>query len=138
MMVVMMVLVIMVMVIMVVMIMVMVMLVLMVMMVLMIMVMVVVMVMLMVVLMLVSRKALLFEMPVQVSHVVIVAVMFFIQDHVEITAINTCLFDSADAGLKPGCRNSLQNPQELLLIRPQVNEGCNGHVAADPGPALQI
>jgi hypothetical protein len=120
----------MVLVIMVVMIMVMVMLVLIVMMVLMIM--------LMVVLMLVSRKALLFEMPVQVRHVVIVAVMFFIQDHVEITAINTCLFDSADAGLKPGCRNSLQDPQELLLIRPQVKQGCNGHVAADPGPALQI
>ena len=88
--------------------------------------------------MIVSRKALLFEMPVQVSHVVIVAVMFFIQDHIEITAIYTCLFDPADAGLKPGCRNSLQDPQELLLIRPQVNEGCNGHVAADPGPALQI
>ena len=88
--------------------------------------------------MIVSRKALLFEMPVQVSHVVIVAVMFFIQDHIEITAIYTCLFDPADAGLKPGCRNSLQDPQELLLIRPQVKQGCNDHVAADPGPALQI
>ena len=133
-----MVLVIMVMVIMVVMIMVMVMLVLMVIMVLMIMVMVVVMVMLMVVLMLVSRKALLFEMPVQVSHVVIMAVMFLIQYHIEVAAIYTGLFYPADAGFESAGRDSLQDPQELLLIRPQVKQGCNGHVAADPGPALQI
>ena len=107
----------------------------------MIMVMVVVMMMLMIVVMAVRVCRMLtlsVEVPVQVLHVVVMSVVFLVEDHIEVTAVYARFLHSADLHLKAMSGNSLQDLQELLLIRPKIEQRRHSHVAADTGPAFQI
>ena len=107
----------------------------------MIMVMVVVMMMLMIVVMAVRVCRMLtlsVEVPVQVLHVVIMPVVLFIEDHIEVAAVYARFLHSADLRLESVSGNPLQDFQKLLLIRPKVKQRGYSHVAADSGPAFQI
>ena len=66
------------------------------------------------------------------------AVMLFIEYHIEITAVDACLLHSADLRLKSMSGNPLEHMQEFLLIRSEVEQRSHCHVAADPRSALQI
>ena len=89
--------------------------------------------------MIVTLPVLLFlEMPVKVLHVVVVTVMFFVEDNVEVTAVYGCFFDPADPDLKSVSGNPFKDTQELLLIGSQVEKSRNRHIAADSRPAFQI
>ena len=79
-----------------------------------------------------------FEVPVQVLHVVVMPVVLLIEDHIEVTAVYARFLHSADLHLKAMSGNSLQDLQELLLIRPKIEQRRHSHVAADTGPAFQI
>ena len=103
--------------------------------------MIVVMMMLMIVVMAVRVCRMLtlsFEVPVQVLHVVVMSVVFLVEDHIEVTAVYARFLHSADLHLKAMSGNSLQDLQELLLIRPKIEQRRHSHVAADTGPAFQI
>ena len=78
------------------------------------------------------------KMAVQILHVVVVAVVVFIEDHIKVTAVNARFFYPADRGLKPMTGNPFQDTQKFLLIRSQVEKRRNRHVAADSRPAFQI
>ena len=78
------------------------------------------------------------EVSVQVLHVVVVSVVLLVEDHIEVAAINARFLHSADLRLKAVSRYSLQDLQELLLIRSKVKQRCHSHVAADTGPAFKI
>ena len=78
------------------------------------------------------------EVSVQVLHVVVVPVVLLIEDHIEVTAVYARFLHSADLHLKAMSGNSLQDLQELLLIRSKIEKRGYSHVAADTGPAFQI
>jgi hypothetical protein len=85
-----------------------------------------------------SGPALPVEVPVQVLHVVIMPVVLFIEDHIEVAAVYARFLHSADLRLESVSGNPLQDFQKLLLIRPKVKQRGYSHVAADSGPAFQI
>ena len=78
------------------------------------------------------------EMSVQVLHIVIVSVVLLIEDHIEVTAVYSRFLHSADLHFKTMSGNPLQDLQEFLLIRPQIEHRGHSHVAADSCPAFQI
>ena len=77
-------------------------------------------------------------MSVQVLHIVIMTVMFLIEDHIEITAVYARFLHSADLHFKTMSGNSLQDLQEVLPVRTQVEKRGYSHIAADSGTAFQI
>ena len=77
-------------------------------------------------------------MPVQIFHIVVMAVMRFIQHHVKITAVDARLLHAADLRLKAVSRNARQDAQEFLAVRSQVQKRRHRHIAADPCAAFQI
>ena len=79
-----------------------------------------------------------FEVAVQVLHVVIVPVVLLIEDHIKVAAVYARLLHSADLHFKTMSGNSLQDLQELLLIRPKIEQRSDSHVAADSGSAFEI
>ena len=80
----------------------------------------------------------LFQVSVQILHVVVVAVMLLVEDHVEVTAVDAGLFHPADPGLKSVSGNPVENSKELVRIRSQIQKRRDRHIAADPGPTFQI
>ena len=107
----------------------------------MVMVMIVVMIIVVIVVMAVRvgrMPALPFEVSVQVLHVMVVPVVLLIKDHIEVAAIYSRFLHSADLYLKTMSGNPLQDLQEFLLIRPQIEHRGYSHIAADPGSAFQI
>ena len=119
------------------MIMVMLMIVVMIMIVIMVMVMIVIM-MMVVIMMLMPVVMPLFKVPVQICHVVIMPVVLFIEDHIEVAAVYARFLHSADLRLESVSGNPIQDFQKLLLIRPKVKQRGYSHVAADSSPAFQI
>ena len=98
---------------------------------------VVIMVMIMIMLMIIPVPAL-FQMSVQILHVVVVAVMLLVEDHIKVTAVDAGLFHPADPGLKSVSGNPVEHSKELVRIRSQIQKGRDRHIAADPGPTFQI
>ena len=82
--------------------------------------------------------AMLVQMSVQIVHVVIMAVVRFVQYDVEVTTIDSSLFHSADLCFKPVSGDSLQHLQELVLVCAQVQECRDGHIAANTCSTFQI
>lgn len=78
------------------------------------------------------------QMPVQILHVVIMSVMLFVQNDIEVTAVYACLFYSADPDIKPVSGNTLQYAQKLVFVRSKVQKRRDSHVAADACPAFQV
>ena len=104
---------------------------------LMVMMMVVIVVVIMVMIMIIPVPAL-FQMSVQILHVVVVAVMLLVEDHIKVTAVDAGLFHPADPGLKSVSGNPVEHSKELVRIRSQIQKGRDRHIAADPGPTFQI
>jgi hypothetical protein len=92
---------------------------------------------LMVMLMIIPVPAL-FQMSVQILHVVVVAVMFLVEDHIEVTAVDAGLLHPADPDLKSVSGNPVEHSKELVRIRSQIQKRRDRHIAADPGPTFQI
>jgi hypothetical protein len=80
----------------------------------------------------------LMQVPVQILHVVIMSVVLFVQNDIEVTAVYACLFHPADPDIKPVSGDSLQHAQELVLVRAKVQKRRDGHIAADACPAFQV
>ena len=104
---------------------------------LMVMMMVVIVVVIMVMIMIIPVPAL-FQMSVQILHVVVVAVMLLVEDHIKVTAVDAGLFHPADPGLKSVSGNPVEHSKELVRIRSQIQKGRDRHIASDPGPTFQI
>ena len=135
--------VVMVMIVIVVMVMVVIMIVVMVMVMIVVMIIVVIVVMIIVVIVVMAVRvgrmpALPFEVSVQVLHVMVVPVVLLIEDHIEVTAVYSRFLHSADLHFETMSGNPLQDLQEFLLIRPQIEHRGHSHVAADSCPAFQI
>jgi hypothetical protein len=116
-----------------------VMIVIMVMMVIMMMIVIMVMVMMVIVVMpvlMVIPVPALFQMSVQILHIVVVAVMLLVEDHIEVTAVDAGLLHPADPDLKSVSGNPVEHSKELVRIRSQIQKRRDRHVAADPGPTF--
>ena len=96
------------------------------------------MMMLVIVVTMIMGLVVLVQMSVQIVHVVIMAVVRFVQYDVEVTTIDSSLFHSADLCFKPVSGDSLQHLQELVLVCAQVQECCDGHIAANTCSTFQI
>ena len=80
------------------------------------------------------------SMPVsmQIFHIMVVVLMSFIQHHMKIAHIKTGLFHPADYGPITAYGKTPKSPLQHLLICPQIQKRCHGHVSADPAGTLQI
>ena len=99
--------------------------------------MIVVVIMVMLVIMIIPVPAL-FQVSVQILHVVVMAVMLLVEDHIKVTTVDAGLFHPADPGLKSVSGNPVEHSKELVRIRSQIQKGRDRHIAADPGPTFQI
>jgi hypothetical protein len=100
------------------------------------MVMVVLMIVVVVVMMMTVLVMTFFQMSVQIHHVMVVTVVFLVEDHIKVTAINACFLDPADPDLKSVSGNPVEHSKELARIRSQIQKRRDRHIAADPGPTF--
>ena len=89
--------------------------------------------------MIVTLPVLLFlKMPVKVLHVVVVTIVFFVRDHVKVTALDPRLFHTADLYPEMTARDPVQDMLQFSAVRPQIQKRRDHHIAADPRTALEI
>ena len=75
---------------------------------------------------------------VEIGHIVVVIFMFFIQNHVEIAAVNACFLHPSDFHSKPFGRNGRNRLVQRFPICAQVQQGCHKHIPRNTGGCFQI
>ena len=95
-------------------------------------------VMVVMVIMVVIMAALSAKVSVQVLHVVVVTIVFFVRDHVKVTALDPRLFHTADLYPEMTARDPVQDMLQFSAVRPQIQKRRDHHIAADPRTALEI
>ena len=78
------------------------------------------------------------KVSVQVLHVVVVTIVFFVRDHVKVTALDPRLFHTADLYPEMTARDPVQDMLQFSAVRPQIQKRRDHHIAADPRTALEI
>lgn len=76
--------------------------------------------------------------PVEIIHIMVMVLVFCIQFHQEITAVQPSLLHPADFHRITGQRQGSKGLPEHLLVRPQIQQGSYGHIPADAAFAFQI
>ena len=76
--------------------------------------------------------------PVEIIHIMVMVLVFCIQFHQEITAVQPSLLHPADFHRIPGQRQGSKGLPEHLLVCPQIQQGPYGHVPADAAFTFQI
>ena len=102
--------------------------------------MIVAMVMMMIVVMVAAVTVVLpvLQMTVQILHVVVMAIVRFIEYHIKVTAVNAGLFHSADRDPEASAGYPGEDAAQFIFVRTQIQERRDGHISADPRPAFQI
>ena len=67
----------------------------------------------------------------QISHIVVMILMFAVKDHVEIAGIQAGLDNTRDCNPVTGKRQRIQCFLQQLFIRPQIQKRRNQHISAD-------
>ena len=67
----------------------------------------------------------------QISHIVVMVLMFAVKDHVEIAGIQAGLDNTRDCNPVTGKRQRIQCFLQQLFIRPQIQKRRNQHISAD-------
>lgn len=75
---------------------------------------------------------------VEIGHVVVMVFMVFVQNHVEIAAVNACFLHSSDFHCKPFGRNGRKRFIQRFPVRSQVQQGCHKHIPRNAGGCFQI
>jgi hypothetical protein len=68
---------------------------------------------------------------VQISHIVVMILMFAVKDYVEIAGIQAGLDNTRDCNPVTGKRQRIQCFLQQLFIRPQIQKRRNQHISAD-------
>ena len=76
------------------------------------------------------------NMPVEIVHVMVM--IRFVQDHVEITAVDAVFRNSPDSDVKFLRLNGMQCSSKHFLIGTEIEKRGDRHVAADAGSAVQV
>ena len=75
---------------------------------------------------------------VQVSHVMVVVFVPFIQNHMEIAGFQAGFRDRSYFCPVALQRKAFQRLQQNVSVGPQIQQGAHGHIAADAAGAVQI
>ena len=67
----------------------------------------------------------------QISHIVVIILMFAVKDHVEIAGIQAGLDNTRDCNPVTGKRQRIQCFLQQFFIRPQIQKRRNQHISAD-------
>ena len=70
---------------------------------------------------------------VEVGHVVVVVLMGFIEDHIEITAGNARFLHAGNFNGESICRDGIHRSFQSVQVRPQIQHGGHKHISADAG-----
>ena len=76
--------------------------------------------------------------PIEIGHIVVMVFVFFVQDHIEIAAVDARLLHPGDFHGESFGRDGVQCLFQYLPIRPQVQKGCHKHVSRNAGRRFQI
>jgi hypothetical protein len=75
---------------------------------------------------------------IEIGHVMVMVFVFFIQDHIEITAVDARLLDPGNFHLESFGRDGVQCLLQYLTIRSQVQERCHKHISRNAGRRFQV
>ena len=75
---------------------------------------------------------------IEIGHVVVVIFMFFVQNHVEIAAVNACFLHPSDFHRKAFGWNGRNRLVQRFPVRSQVQQGCHKHIPRNTGGCFQI
>ena len=75
---------------------------------------------------------------VEIGHIVVMVFMFFVQNHVEIAAVNACFLHPSDFHSKPFGGNGRKRFIQRFPVRSQVQQGCHKHIPRNTGGCFQI
>ena len=75
---------------------------------------------------------------VEIGHVVVMVIMFLIQYHVKVTAVDTRFLDPADLSPEAFILYPGKGLHKDSVICPEIQKSCNSHVSAYSGAAFQI
>ena len=79
-----------------------------------------------------------FKMAVEPRHVMVMVFQLSLKPHVEVAGAHTVLCHLAHDDLVPRERQTCERLAQALLIGPQIEQGCDDHVAADARRAFEI
>ena len=74
----------------------------------------------------------------QIGHVMIMILVFMIQQHIEINRRNPALLHLRNLNVKALRRDRLQHLLQLLLVCPKIQQCTRQHISADSGITFQI
>jgi hypothetical protein len=75
---------------------------------------------------------------IEIGHVMVMVFVFFVQDYIEITAVDARLLDPGNFHLESFGRDGVQCLLQYLTIRSQVQERCHKHISRNAGRRFQV
>ena len=85
-----------------------------------------------------GARGITFKMAVEPRHVMVMVFQLSLKPHVEVAGAHTVLCHLAHDDFVPRERQTCERLAQALLIGPQIEQGCDDHVAADARRAFEI
>ena len=78
------------------------------------------------------------RMSMEIFHIMVVILMFLIQQYIKITGIDPGFYHTADLYVEAFYRKAFKSSLQFFLICAKIQKCRNCHISADPGGTLQI